>query len=60
MPANSQTEHLTEIAAILGAGLLRLRGRKSSSNSTIQIESSLDCGGFVVGDEDHQVESPRR
>jgi len=43
MPAEPPTEHLIEIAAILAAGLLRLRGRKSSPNSPFETDSQLDC-----------------
>jgi hypothetical protein len=43
MPAEHLTEHLTEIASILAAGLLRLRSRKSSPNSPCETDSPLDC-----------------
>jgi hypothetical protein len=43
MPAEQPTEHLTEITSILAAGLLRLRGRKSSPNSLSESDSPLDC-----------------
>jgi hypothetical protein len=43
MPAKSPTEHLTEIATILSAGLLRLQSRKSSPNSPSETDSPLDC-----------------
>jgi hypothetical protein len=45
MPKEPQTEHLTEIATILGAGLLRLRSRKSSPNLRCETDSPLDCEG---------------
>jgi hypothetical protein len=45
---------LTEIAAILAAGLLRLQSRKSSANSPRLDDVSLDCeassGGDVVAE----------
>jgi len=37
-----QVERIAEIAEILGAGLMRLAGRKSSPNSCDSGESSLD------------------
>jgi hypothetical protein len=43
MPAEQQTEHLTEITSILAAGLLRLQSRKSSPNSPCETDSPLDC-----------------
>ena len=53
MPAEIPNDHLTEIATILAAGLLRLQSRKSSQNSTVEADSSLDCerhsGGDVAG-----------
>jgi hypothetical protein len=51
MPAEHPTEHLTEIASILAAGLLRLRSRKSSPNSPSQTDSPLDCERVFVRDE---------
>jgi hypothetical protein len=54
MPAEIPNDHLTEIATILAAGLLRLQSRKSSPNFPLQADSSLDCervfGGDVGGD----------
>ena len=54
MPIENSANHLTEIAAILAAGLLRLQSRKSSPNFPLQADSSLDCervfGGDVGGD----------
>jgi hypothetical protein len=35
--------NLEEISAILAAGLLRLRSRKSSPNSPSETDSPLDC-----------------
>ena len=53
MPIENSGDHLTEIAAILATGLLRLQSRKSSPNSTVKGDSSLDCerrsGGDVAG-----------
>jgi hypothetical protein len=51
MPAEQQTEHLTEITSILAAGLLRLRGRKSSPNSPSETDSPLDCEPVFGRDE---------
>jgi hypothetical protein len=51
MPAEQQTEHLTEITSILAAGLLRLRGRKSSPNSPSETDSPLDCEPIFGRDE---------
>ena len=56
MPAESQTEHLTEIAAILAAGLLRLQRRKSSPNLQAARDSSLDCERHSRGDVAGKVE----
>jgi hypothetical protein len=50
MPNEQSTDHLTEIAAILAAGLLRLQSRKSSRNSTVEIDSLLDCESSSGGD----------
>jgi len=52
-------ERLGEIAAILGAGLLRLHSRKSSSNSPAPGDSSLDCEGNLGGDVAGKVEISR-
>ena len=51
MPVESPAEHLTEIASILAAGLLRLQGRKSSPNSTFKTDSQLDCVQIFGRDE---------
>jgi hypothetical protein len=51
MPAEQPTEHLTEIATILAAGLLRLRSRKSSPNSPSEADSPLDCERVFGRDE---------
>ena len=51
MPVVPQTEHLTEIATILAAGLLRLRSRKSSPNSPSETDSPLDCEPVFGRDE---------
>ena len=40
---------ITEVAAILAAGLQRLSQRKSSQISPVQSETPLDCGA-VSGD----------
>jgi hypothetical protein len=53
MHTENPADRLTEIAVILAAGLLRLSSRKSSQNSTVDADSSLDCerhsGGDVAG-----------
>jgi hypothetical protein len=59
MPAKSPTEHLTEIATILAAGLLRLRSRKSSPNLPAPGDVSLDCKGNSAGDVVAEVEVSR-
>lgn len=50
---DENSDRLPEIGAILAAGLLRLQKRKSSPNSTVDADSSLDCeqhfGGDVAG-----------
>jgi hypothetical protein len=51
MPAEQQTERLTEIATILAAGLLRLRSRKSSPNLLSETDSPLDCERVFGRDE---------
>jgi len=51
--------HLAEISTILAAGLLRLRSRKSSPNSTIEADSSLDCRGQSGGDMSGKIEVSR-
>jgi hypothetical protein len=44
MPIESQCgQEFAEVAAILAAGLLRLRSRKSSPNSPPETDSPLDC-----------------
>jgi hypothetical protein len=54
MPNAESTDRLTEIAAILAAGLLRLQGRKSRPNLPAAGDSSLDCelnsGGDVAAE----------
>jgi hypothetical protein len=52
-------ERLGEIAAILAAGLLRLKSRKSSPNSLAPGDSSLDCEGSIGGDEAVKIEVSR-
>lgn len=41
---------MNEVASILAAGLLRLQSRKSSPNSGLEAESSLDCVAQSSGD----------
>ena len=60
MPIEVPHDHLTEIATILAAGLLRLRGRKSSPNLPVQADSSLDCERVVGGDVGGDFEDFRR
>ena len=43
-------ERLETVANILAAGLLRLQSRKSSPNSTVDVDSSLDCEQHSGGD----------
>ena len=50
MSIEPQTEHLTEIAAILAAGLSRLEARKSSRKSAESGESSLHFTPDQSGD----------
>ena len=59
MTVLESTDHLTEIAAILAAGLLRLQSRKSSPNLPAAGDSSLDCEGKSGGDVAAEVEIPR-
>jgi len=59
MPVVPQTEHLTEIAAILAAGLLRLQSQKSSPNLATPTESPLDCAGNSGGDVAAKIEISR-
>jgi hypothetical protein len=49
MPIVDSSDHLTEIAAILAAGLLRLSERKSSQKSRGTAETPLDCGAVSGG-----------
>ncbi len=42
-------ERLSEVAAILAAGLVRLRARQSSRVSAHARESSLDCVAYPSG-----------
>jgi hypothetical protein len=55
-----QTEHLTEIATILAAGLLRLRRRKSSPNSPPETDSPLDCERIFCRHETGNFEDSER
>lgn len=50
MPSDNSADHLTEIATILAAGLLRLLSPKSSPNLSANADSSLDCEGHSEGD----------
>lgn len=50
MPTETRTEHLTEAASILAAGLLRLLDRKSTPISRREANSSLDCEAPAEGD----------
>jgi hypothetical protein len=50
MTSETQTEHLTEAAFILAAGLQRLLDRKSSPVSARPGNSSLDCKAPLEGD----------
>ena len=59
MPTENPAERLTEIAAILAAGLLRLQGRKSSPNLPAARDSSLDCEGNSGGDVAAKIEISR-
>ena len=59
MPSEDSTDHLTEIAAILAAGLLRLQSRKSSQNLPALGDSSLDCEGNSGGDGAVEIEISR-
>ena len=59
MPVENPTDRLTEIATILATGLLRLQSRKSSPNSTVEADSSLDCGRRSGGDVAGKVEVSR-
>jgi hypothetical protein len=51
MPTEVPHDHVTEIANILAAGLLRLQSRKSSPNSPVAADSPLDCGRVFGSDE---------
>jgi hypothetical protein len=58
MPNESQHGGgLAEVAAILAAGLLRLRSRKSSLNSTFTTDSQLDCEQISGRDETSHLEA---
>jgi hypothetical protein len=52
-------DHLTEIAALLAAGLLRLQSRKSSRNLLVAGDSSLDCEVNSRGDVAAESENSR-
>lgn len=47
---NNESDGIGEIAGILALGLLRLQNRKSSQNSTVDANSSLDCEEHSRGD----------
>jgi hypothetical protein len=59
MLTENPADRLTEIATILGAGLLRLQSRKSSPNLPAQSDSPLDCEGNSGGDVTAEVEVSR-
>jgi hypothetical protein len=56
---DSDSNFSTEAAAILVGGLLRLQQRKSSQNSTVDVDSSLDCRPQFGGDVTGKVEVSR-
>jgi hypothetical protein len=56
MPAEVPHDNLSEIAAILAAGLLRLNSQKSSPKSPALGDSLLDCEGSIGGDEAAAIE----
>ena len=51
MPTENAADRLTEIAAILAAGLLRLQSGKSSRNLPVEADSPLDCEPVFGRDE---------
>jgi hypothetical protein len=61
LPADSDgsQKRIGEIAAILATGLLRLQSRKSSQDSTVEADSSLDCERHSGGDVAGEVEVSR-
>ncbi len=42
-------EHIAELAAILAAGLQRVRARKSSAKSAEDADKAVDCEGVWSG-----------
>jgi hypothetical protein len=60
MPTEVPHDHLTEIATILAAGLLRLRSRKSSPNSPSETDSPLDCEQVFGRDETGKFKDSER
>jgi hypothetical protein len=54
--ALNHDNHLAEVATILAAGLLRLRSRKSSPNSTFTTDTQLDCEPVYGRDETSYLE----
>jgi hypothetical protein len=56
---DSESHPFKEAAAILAAGLLRLQSRKSSQNSTVGADSSLDCEKYSGGDVTGKLEVSR-
>ena len=59
MFSEPKDQPLSELAAILAAGLLRLQSRKSSPNLPAPSDSSLDCEGNSSGDVAGNVEISR-
>jgi hypothetical protein len=57
--SHSGADRLGEISALLAAGLLRLRSRKSSPNLPALGDVSLDCEGNSTGDVVAEVEVSR-
>jgi hypothetical protein len=43
------TDHLSEIASILAAGLMRLRAKQSSELSAVRENSSVDFSAYQSG-----------
>ena len=59
MLSEPKDQPLSELAAILAAGLLRLQSRKSSPNLKGTSDSSLDCEGNSGGDVAAEIEISR-
>ena len=60
-PSDSHQPHetLSEISAILAAGLVRVLARKSSQNLPSEIDLPLDCEGNSGGDVAAEIETSR-